>query len=67
MFGAVMTVALAGGAAGPVVGGWAATSSPAGVLLVPLIGGVAIAILTLIVSGWKPGNERLPVDRRDVL
>jgi fucose permease len=53
VFGAVMTVALAGGAAGPVVGGWAASSSPAGVLLVPLIGGVAIAILTLIVSGWK--------------
>ena len=60
VFGAVMTVALAGGAAGPVVGGWAANSSPAGVLLVPLIGGVAIAILTLIVSGLKPGGERLP-------
>jgi MFS transporter, FHS family, glucose/mannose:H+ symporter len=62
VFGAVMTVALAGGAAGPVVGGWAATSSPAGVLLVPLIGGVAIAILTLIVSGWK-APERTPACR----
>ena len=53
VFGAVMTVALAGGAAGPVAGGWAATSGPKGVLLVPLTGSVAIAILTLIVSGWK--------------
>jgi MFS transporter, FHS family, glucose/mannose:H+ symporter len=51
VFGAVMTVALVGGAAGPVLGGWAATSSPARVLLVPLTGGVAIAVLTLIVSG----------------
>jgi MFS transporter, FHS family, glucose/mannose:H+ symporter len=62
VFGAVMTVALAGGAAGPVVGGWAASSSPAGVLLVPLICGVAIAILTIIVSGWGPG-ERTPACR----
>jgi fucose permease len=53
VFGAVMTVALVGGVAGPVVGGWAATSGPKGVLLVPLTGGVAIAILTLIISGWK--------------
>ena len=67
VFGAVITVALAGGAAGPVVGGWAATSSPKGVLLVPLIGGMAIAILTLIVSRWRPGNECPPVDRRDAL
>jgi len=51
VFGAIMTVALAGGAAGPVLGGWAATSGPKGVLLVPLTGGVAIAILTLIISG----------------
>jgi MFS transporter, FHS family, glucose/mannose:H+ symporter len=51
VFGAVMTVALVGGAAGPVLGGWAATSSPARVLLGPLTGGAAIAVLTLIVSG----------------
>ena len=53
VFGAVMAVALVGGATGPVAGGWAASSNPAGVFLVPLTGGVAIAILTLIVSGWK--------------
>jgi len=58
VFGAVMTVALAGGAAGPVAGWWVATSSPAGVLLVPLAGGVAIAILTLIVTGWKAQEQR---------
>jgi len=68
VFGAVLTVALAGGAAGPVVGGWAAASSPARVLLVPLTGGVAITILTLIVSGWRAlGNERQPVDTKDML
>jgi MFS transporter, FHS family, glucose/mannose:H+ symporter len=67
VFGAVMTVALTGGAAGPVVGGWAARSSPVGVLAVPLAGGAAIAILTLIVSGWKVrGNDRLPGNRRDL-
>jgi MFS transporter, FHS family, glucose/mannose:H+ symporter len=62
VFGAVMTVALVGGAVGPVVGGWAATSSPKGALLVPLTGGVAIAILTLIVSRWRP-RERILICR----
>jgi len=54
VFGGIMTVALVGGALGPAVGGWAARSSPSKVLLVPLIGGTAVAVFTLIVSGWKP-------------
>jgi MFS transporter, FHS family, glucose/mannose:H+ symporter len=66
VFGAVMTVALVGGAAGPVVGGWAVSSSPAGVFLVPLIAGVAIAILTLIVSGMDARGTNVYL-RRDVL
>ncbi len=51
VFGAVMAVALVGGSLGPSAGGWLATPSPASVLLVPLIAAVAIAILTLAVSG----------------
>jgi FHS family glucose/mannose:H+ symporter-like MFS transporter len=51
VFGAAMTVALVGGVAGPLVGGWAATSSPQRVLAVPLIAGTAIAALTLIFIG----------------
>jgi len=53
-FGAIMAVALVGGALGPAAGGWAAGSGPSKVLLVPLVGGVAVAALALTVSGWKP-------------
>jgi fucose permease len=56
VFGGIMAVALVGGALGPAAGGWAASSSPSKVLLVPLIGGAAVAVLTLIVSGWGPGR-----------
>ncbi len=59
VFGAIMTVALVGGTAAPVLGGWLASSRPLAVFLVPLAGAAAIAILTLIVSGWKP-RERTP-------
>ena len=54
VFGGIMTVALVGGALGPAVGGWAASSSPSKVLLVPLVGGMAVAVLTLIISRWEP-------------
>jgi FHS family glucose/mannose:H+ symporter-like MFS transporter len=49
VFGAVMTLALAGGAIGPLVGGWAAGSSPVKVLAVPMTAGAAIAILTVVI------------------
>jgi fucose permease len=54
VFGGIMTVALVGGALGPAVGGWAASSGPSKVLLVPLVGGAAVAVLTLIISRWEP-------------
>jgi fucose permease len=54
VFGAVMALALVGGVAGPMVGGWAASFSPARVLVVPLTAGATIAVLTLIVAAWKP-------------
>jgi MFS transporter, FHS family, glucose/mannose:H+ symporter len=50
VFGAAMAVALVGGSLGPLVGGWMARSSPASVLLVPLVAVLAIGILTLIIS-----------------
>lgn len=55
-FGAVMAVALVGGSSGPLVGGWLASLSPVKVLLVPATAAVAIAILTLIVSGRRQGE-----------
>lgn len=63
VFGGIMAVALVGGALGPAAGGWAASSNPSKVLLVPLIGGAAVAALTLIASGWEPRVLpcRLPV------
>jgi len=53
-FGGIMTVALVGGSLGPAAGGWAASSSPSRVLLVPLVGAVAVAALALTVSGREP-------------
>jgi MFS transporter, FHS family, glucose/mannose:H+ symporter len=53
VFGAVLTVALLGGVAGPLVGGWAAAANPERVLAVPLAAASAVAALTLAVSNWK--------------
>lgn len=53
VFGAIMTVGLVGGVAGPIAGGWAASASPKRVLLVPLAAAVAVAALTLVVSSRK--------------
>lgn len=54
VFGGIMTVALVGGVLGPAAGGWAAGADPSRVLLVPLVGGAAVAVLTLIVSRRHP-------------
>ena len=53
VFGAIMTLALIGGTSGPMAGGWAASSNPARVLLVPVAAGAAIALLTLVVSAGQ--------------
>jgi fucose permease len=53
VFGGIMTVALVGGSLGPTVGGWAASSGPSKVLLVPIFCGVAIAILALALAGRR--------------
>jgi len=50
VFGAIMALALVGGSAGPMVGGWVASFSPSSVLVIPLVASVAIAVLTLVVS-----------------
>lgn len=54
VFGVIMTLALAGGAVGPLVGGWAVSSSPVRVLAVPITAGAAVAVLTLVISKLKP-------------
>ena len=46
VFGAIMTVALAGGTAGPAIGGWAAGFDPRAVMMVPLTASVAVAVLS---------------------
>jgi len=50
VFGAIMTMALVGGTAGPAIGGWAAGSGQMGVLTVPLVESISIAACTLAVS-----------------
>jgi fucose permease len=53
VFGAVIAVALVGGAAGPIIGSWAAAFHPAMVLAVPLVAATGIAALVWIVAKWK--------------
>lgn len=50
VFGAIMTAALIGGTAGPVIGGWASGSNHMAVLIVPLVAAIGIATCTLAVS-----------------
>jgi MFS transporter, FHS family, glucose/mannose:H+ symporter len=47
VFGAIMAVALIGGTAGPLVGGWLAARNATEILLVPLTAAIAVALLTL--------------------
>ncbi len=53
VFGAIITVGLVGGGAGPVLGSWAATFNPARVLVIPLVAATGVAALTWIVSSRK--------------
>jgi fucose permease len=51
VFGAVMTVALVGGTAGPTVGAWLAKTGPAKVLCVPLASAILVATFVLVIAG----------------
>ena len=53
VFGAIITVGLVGGVAGPVLGSWAAIYNPARVLVIPLVAATGVAALTWIVSSGK--------------
>lgn len=53
VFGAIITLGLVGGVAGPVLGSWAAAFNPARVLAVPLVAATGVAVLTWIVAGHK--------------
>jgi fucose permease len=55
VFGAIITLGLVGGVAGPVLGSWAAAFNPARVLVIPLVAAGGVAILTWIVAGHKHG------------
>jgi MFS transporter, FHS family, glucose/mannose:H+ symporter len=50
VFGAIMAVALVGGATGPLLGGWLAARNPGDVLFVPVIAAFAIVLLALFAS-----------------
>ncbi|MGH9485239.1 MAG: MFS transporter [Terriglobales bacterium] len=50
VFGAIMTVSLVGGVAGPLAGGWAAGSSPAKVLAIPIVAAIAVAVFTVLIG-----------------
>jgi fucose permease len=53
VFGAIITVGLIGGIAGPMLGGWAANFNPARVLIVPLVAAAGVAVLAWIVASHK--------------
>ena len=53
VFGAIITVGLIGGIAGPMLGGWAAIYNPARVLIVPIVAAAGVALLAWIVSSHK--------------
>lgn len=57
VFGAVIAVSLVGGISGPVIGSWAASSSPAMVMAVPLVAASGVAVLVWIVARWKEKPE----------
>ncbi|MFZ0516382.1 MAG: MFS transporter [Acidobacteriaceae bacterium] len=50
VFGAIITLGLVGGVAGPVLGSWAATFNPARVLVMPIVAAAGVAALTWVVS-----------------
>lgn len=53
-FGAIMTVALVGGTAGPAVGAWLAKDGPQKVLYLPIVAAVMIAALVLVIARREP-------------
>jgi fucose permease len=53
VFGAIITVGLIGGIAGPMLGGWAANYNPARVLIEPMVAAAGVAVLAWIVSSSK--------------
>ena len=50
VFGAIITVGLIGGIAGPMLGGWAAIYNPVRVLIVPIVAAAGVAVLVWIIS-----------------
>lgn len=60
VFGAIITVGLIGGVAGPMVGSWAAQINPARVLTVPLVAAAGVALLTGIVSSRRHAAATQP-------
>jgi MFS transporter, FHS family, glucose/mannose:H+ symporter len=56
VFGAIMTVGLVGGVAGPLLGGWTASAATTEVLRIPIIAAAAVAILAIAISKMKAAN-----------
>jgi len=54
VFGAIMTIALVGGTAGPKLASWAAAYGPTRVLWVPLVSAVLVGALTILISARAP-------------
>jgi MFS transporter, FHS family, glucose/mannose:H+ symporter len=57
-FGAIMALALIGGAAGPKTGGYAISQGPLHVLWIPAVSAVCVGILTAIVAGRGERRRR---------
>jgi MFS transporter, FHS family, glucose/mannose:H+ symporter len=60
VFGAIMTVALIGGTAGPTVAAWLAKTGPERILYLPIVSAVMVVALVLMIAGRNPLPERLP-------
>lgn len=60
-FGAIMTIALLGGAAGPLAGGWLSARHSAGVLWVPV--GAAAGMILTVVAALRPAAGTLEKQR----
>jgi MFS transporter, FHS family, glucose/mannose:H+ symporter len=60
VFGAIMTIALVGGTAGPTVAAWLARTGPERILYLPIVSSVIVAALVLVIAG----RDRVPDDCR---
>ncbi len=58
VFGAIMTVGLVGGVAGPLLGGWMADAGTREVLRIPIVAAAAVAVLAIVIARMAARGNR---------